>query len=175
MNDPRLDRGGSFIRRGVIPSDATEGLAEPARNRKPGDVIKDPQLVGMTADIAHRMKASWISTLFNYQPPCFGFTRSEQRLLICALDGGTDEEISNRLCVSSSAVKKTWRSVHQRMDVSGIPGFPQNPTCVEGKIARGKGKKNHLLTYLREHPEELRPYSRRLLEGRAGAPRHKSQ
>jgi len=133
----------------------------------PVDVVKDPQLVGMTADFANRMKTSWISTLFNYQPPRFGFTRSEQRLLVCALEGGTDEEISNRLCVSSSTVKKTWRNVYQRMDISRAPGLLQNPKCVEGKTARGKEKKNHLLAYLREHPEELRPYSIRLLKRHA--------
>jgi hypothetical protein len=53
----------------------------------PVDVIKGPQLVGLTAEMAHRMKASWISTLFNYEPPRFVFTRGEQRLLTCALDG----------------------------------------------------------------------------------------
>ena len=142
----------------------TDGRYEDYWESGPVDVIEDPQLVGLTAEIAHRMKASWISTLFNYEPPCFGFSRSEQRLLICALDGGTDEEISNHLCISASAVKKAWRNVYQRLDLTGVAGLSNNHERPEGCIARGKEKKNHLLAYLREHPEELRPYSNRLLK-----------
>ena len=33
----------------------------------------------------------------------------------------------------------------------------------EGTGERGKEKKHHLLAYLHEHPEELRPVSRKLL------------
>jgi DNA-binding CsgD family transcriptional regulator len=130
----------------------------------PVDVIKGPQLVGLTAEMAHHMKASWISTLFNYEPPRFVFTRGEQRLLTCALDGGTDEEISNQLGISLSAVKKTWRKVYQRVESNGTAFVPTNAKRAEREGRRGKEKKNHLLAYLREHPEELRPFSSRMLK-----------
>ena len=127
----------------------------------PVDVVKEPQLVGINAEIAHRVKASWVSTLFNYELPNFGFTRGEQRLLNCALEGGTDEEISNRLCISMSAVKKTWHNVYRRLESNGAAFVPKSALSAERGFGRGKEKKNHLLAYLREHPEELRPFSSR--------------
>jgi hypothetical protein len=60
------------------------------------------------------------------------------------------------LSISLSAVKKTWLSIYHR--VSGhVPGFSSNREAVEGTTERGKEKKQRLLNYLREHPEELRP------------------
>ena len=128
----------------------------------PVDVVKEPQLVGITAEIAHRVKASWVSTLFNYQLPSFGFTRGEQSLLDCALGGGTDEEIADRMSVSLSAVKKTWRNVYERVESNGIVFVPRNSHSAQRDGGRGKERKNHLLAYLRDHPEELRPFSSRL-------------
>ena len=99
---------------------------------------------------------SWVGVLFLHEAPRFGFRPSEQRLLLTALSGGTDDELSDELGVSLSAVKKTWLLIYDR--VSGhLPGFSSNRDAMEGRAERGSGKKQRLLNYLREHPEELRP------------------
>ena len=61
---------------------------------------------------------SWVGTLFDYQPPRFGFSRSEQRLLHAALAGesGTDNELSESLGVSLPTIKKMWLSIYRRVN-----------------------------------------------------------
>ena len=97
--------------------------------------------------------------MFLYQPPQFGFRPSEQRLLLTALRGGTDEEIADELGISVSAIKKNWRSIYDRVTVQCPELIRNDPLREELTSERGKEKKQHLLAYLREHPEELRPAS----------------
>jgi len=40
----------------------------------------------------------------------------------------------------------------------------RNPEPEVETLKRGKEKKRHLLAYLRQHPEELRPFSNKLLK-----------
>jgi hypothetical protein len=122
----------------------------------------EPQLVGVNEQTSDRLRGSGLTALFDFKPPILGFTRGEQRLLKCALEGGTDEEISNRLLVSQSAIKKTWRNAYERADACDLANFPRNAKCREDRIERGSEKKKHLLAYLRDHPEELRPFSNRI-------------
>jgi hypothetical protein len=122
-----------------------------------------PHVVGITREIAVRQFGSWVSALFYYEPPRFGFSRGEQRLLLSALAGGTDEDLSNQLGVSLSTIKKTWRSVYGRV-TEGLPKLIRgNSNAHLGRPERGREKKQRLLAYLREHTEELRPVSRKLL------------
>jgi hypothetical protein len=51
--------------------------------------VSEPQLVGSNEEMSDRMRGSWLAALFNFTPPILGFTRGEQRLLNCALHGGT--------------------------------------------------------------------------------------
>jgi hypothetical protein len=67
------------------------------------------------------------------------------------------------LNTSLSAVKKTWRSVYGRV-AARLPELIPSNSQFDGKVLkRGRDKKQHLIAYLREHPEELRPVSRSLL------------
>jgi hypothetical protein len=55
-----------------------------------------------------------------------------------------------------------WRTIFNRAG-SRLPElFPDHQQVNAGNTERGKEKRRHLLAYLREHPEELRPVSRRL-------------
>lgn len=130
------------------------------------NVAETPFMVGVTAELARGIAggASWVSELFAYKPPQFGLARSEQRLLVAALRGGTDEELSDELCLSLSAVKKTWRAVYDRVAACSPNLIHANSATLE----RGKEKKQRLIGYLREHPEELRPFSRKLVRQNAG-------
>ena len=119
----------------------------------------EPRNVGMTPELAMTRGGSWVASLFVYNPPVFGFRPSEQRLLISALSQGeTEEELSDGLGITLFAVKKAWRSIYDRVMECLPELLPRSQ--VE---TRGKQKKQRLLAYLREHPEELRPVSRRLL------------
>jgi hypothetical protein len=128
----------------------------------PDKVLATPHVFGLTRELAYS-RMSWISSLFHYDAPQIYFSRSEQKLLSAALRGGTDEELSDELVISLSAVKKAWSSVYDR----AADHLPDSILTVETEEERrhgdrGKQKKQRLLAYLREHPEELRPYTRKI-------------
>ncbi len=142
----------------------------------PEDIIKSPHVFGLSREAEARRPGSWVGSLFDYQPPCFGFTRSEQRLLLSALNGGTDQELSDDLGLSVFTVKKMWRAIYDRVAAAAPDLVPHNFTPQNGDAAldRGREKKQRLISYLRNHPEELRPVSRRLFREAAPQPRQES-
>jgi hypothetical protein len=131
------------------------------------EIVRKPHVVGITRRMEHERDdswaTSWVGTLFDYHPPRCAFSRSEQRLLLVALDGRTDDELSEALGVSVPTIKKMWLSVYRRMG-GQIPELDPNALQLDADMTRrGKEKRRHLLAYVRKHPEELRPVSRRLL------------
>jgi DNA-binding CsgD family transcriptional regulator len=122
------------------------------------EVFASPHVVGLTRELALARVGTWIGTLFVYQPPQFGFRPSEQRLLLAALQGGTDDDLARELGISLSGVKKTWGSIYGRVRLRS-PGLIPDHVPAELTSERGKEKKQRLLAYVREHPEELRPAS----------------
>lgn len=144
------------IRSGGMLLNPVDGRYVESLDRPLHEILAAPYLVGLTRELAMARVGTWIGSLFAYQPPQFGFRPSEQRLLLAALQGGTDENLAAVLEISLSAVKKTWRSIYDRVtDCS--PGLIPNKIPEELTSERGKEKKQRLLAYLREHPEELRP------------------
>lgn len=128
------------------------------------DFGSEPRNGGMSRDLAFNHGGSWLGSLFLYAPPQFCFNRSEQRLLTSALEGGTDEELGDSLGISLFAVKRKWRVIYDRVTARQPELIPSNSQPEEWTQDRGKQKKQRLLAYLREHPEELRPVSRKLLK-----------
>jgi hypothetical protein len=130
----------------------------------PSAIVSKPHVVGVTRDLEFKRQgywgASWVGALFDHHPPRLGLNRSEQRLLTCALPGPTDEQLAEMLGTSLPAVKKMWVSIYRRVE-EFLPGLI--PDLLPSDIpaaGRGREKRRHLLAYLREHPEELRPVSR---------------
>ncbi len=123
----------------------------------------NPHLIVITRESALQRVGAWSSSIFFYTKPKIGFARGEQRLLSEALRGLTDEELCKELDVSLSAVKKGWRSIYSRVERSGLGILPSLSDERGHNPDRGKGKKHRLLAYIREHPEELRPVSIKLL------------
>lgn len=118
---------------------------------------------GVDMELASKSPGAWAALPFLYQSPRFGFSRGEQRLITCAMAGTTDEEIAQTLRISVAAVRKTWRGIYDRVGALS-PELIGKASPGNGQSAeRGKEKKHHLLAYLRQHPEELRPISRKLL------------
>ena len=120
-----------------------------------------PHVLGITRELAERQIGTWISTIFRYQRPRLGLTRNRQRLLTAAMNGSTDPELAAELGVSLAVVKKSWRDIYDRVH-DRIPNlFPSEGSRERSGSERGRAKKHRLLSYVREHPEELRPITRK--------------
>lgn len=106
----------------------------------------------ITKQDAEKHWAMVVASVFQYRPPRLELSETHRELLSLALEGATDEELADRLCLSLSAVKKRWAAVYDHVSARGVAaGLPQ---C-EGK--RGPERRRGLLDYLRWHPEELNP------------------
>jgi hypothetical protein len=151
------------LRSGVLLWSPERGCYVDSVDRDPEEIVREPHLVGVPRGVeVNREIPSWVGTLFVYQPPRCGFSRSEQELLLSALAGATDEELSRKLHVSVATVKKTWLSLYGRA-TDRLPELIPNDSPGNPEAKRGKEKRRHLLAYLYQHPEELRPVSRKLL------------
>ena len=127
-----------------------------AHNFDVEEVLQHPFILGATVETA-RQHLSWTTTLFQYSPPRMYPKPAEQKLLCAAIKGLKDEELSCELGVSLSFIKKTWSSIYIRA-AEKLPELGLE--IAAGSISqRGKEKKQRVLSYLREHPEELRPIS----------------
>ena len=129
-----------------------------------------PHLVGITRELELARRGSWVSTLFDYHPPRFGFSRAEQQLLQTALASfrGTDQELADALQLSVPTVKKMWYSIYRRVADCYPELVPDSALAESGTHERGREKRRSLLAYVREHPEELRLHSRKLLRQNLG-------
>jgi hypothetical protein len=131
-------------------------------NKGTAEFARYPHIVGITRELELGRAGSWVGTLFDYQPPRFYFSASEQRLLIrCMSNGtGTNAALARELKVSLPTVKNMWLSIYER--VSEIaPELIAGNAKIGADNKRGKEKRRHLLAYLQDHPEELRPVLRR--------------
>jgi len=137
------------------------------------EICSEPHLVGTTPEVEASRLGSWIGPLFDYHAPRVGFSRSEQRLLMAALPGRTDEELCRDLDTTLPAVKSTWRSIFNRA-ATRLPDLFEETTRMDALTGeRGKERRRPLLTYLRDHPEELRPLSRAIFAERRRMGEHR--
>jgi DNA-binding NarL/FixJ family response regulator len=144
------------LRSGGLLLSPVNGRYVDSLDRPLQEILAQPHVVGLTRELAMARIGTWVGSLFVYHKPQFGFRPSEQRLLLAALLGGTDKELAEALGISLSAVKKSWGSIYDRVTARS-PGLIPNHVPAELTSERGKEKKQRLLAYLREHPEELRP------------------
>ena len=142
--------GGARLRR-----DGGEGFRSDWKNLR-------PRIVGLTNEEAEAHPGSHLSSLFVYNRPRFSFSRAEQKLLQHALTGETCQGLAAGLGLSAWTVKKRWHSIYAR--VTAIDSEILPPPIAEGPDAHSRGleRRRRLLNYLRQHPEELRPYRSRI-------------
>jgi len=119
----------------------------------------------MTRDSAKAVPASLGNVIFNYHDPVLRLRDSDQQLLLAALRGGTDQELSAGLGLEVSAIKARWRSAFARIE-QAMPGLIAD---AGGRQGRGLQKRHRVLSYVRSHPEELRPYDWTMIDNSSGA------
>jgi hypothetical protein len=171
-NQPEsADRLTFLLRTGAALWDpATDGYT-PTSSEDPREVIRKPHVLGVTRELEFRGRGAWAGSwtggLFDYHPPILGFSPAEQRLLAAALPGATDTDLAGALGASLPAVKKMWVSIYRRV-AECLPELIPDPLGQDIPASgRGLEKRRGLLAYMREHPEELRPFSRKLVYGRS--------
>jgi hypothetical protein len=121
-------------------------------------------LLMMTKEDAFSVSGSVAGPVFSYQKPIFGLRSSEKQLLAEALKGGTDNEMAARMNLSLAAVKKRWASLFDKV-AEVRPDLLPDAELRESAESRGPQKRHRILTYVRAHPEEVRPYRWRMTLG----------
>jgi hypothetical protein len=113
----------------------------------------DRALAYVTADSIRADPHSIAADLFLHRHPQFMFRSGEQQLLEVALDGLDDGPAAIALCLSVAAIKRRWTKIFERVAVS------QPDLCdLQSVGVRGMQKRQRILAYMRNHPEELRPF-----------------
>ena len=97
--------------------------------------------------------SSGATSLYQHRTPVLGLTDCEQELLTKALGGATDSELADAIGLSVAGVKARWRSIFARF-AKVDPGHDGD--AVE-RTSRGRQKRHHVLSYVRQRPEELWP------------------
>jgi hypothetical protein len=120
--------------------------------------FKDSQsaLVVATRESVLTAPYSVAAALYRYQAPELHLRPSEQNLLVAALAGKTDAELSDELGLSIEAIKKRWMSIFDRIDEFKPEILSRSEADSDG---RGPQKRHRVVAYIRSHPEELRPFS----------------
>src|SRR5262249_11354054 len=119
-------------------------------------VASHRDLAIITREDAQNVAASVISIVFCHRTPVLKLRDGDQRFLRAALKGATDVELADKLGTSVFAVKKRWVSLFQNTFAVRPDLFPDFTNDEVGET-RGRQKRHHLLAYVREHLEELRP------------------
>jgi hypothetical protein len=114
---------------------------------------RDRALGVVTYDSCMSAPGTVAMTLFQHRKPTLGLRSADQSLLLAALDHVSDKAIAEELHISTSAVRWRWAQLFTHLG-------PIRPELVDPHSGptRGREKRNRVLAYVREHPEELRPW-----------------
>jgi DNA-binding CsgD family transcriptional regulator len=126
--------------------------------------IPQARLVGLTKEEADLHPGRHLAGLFVHAQPRFHFSHSEQELLQRALSGETAEDLAMSLCISLWTVKKRWHAIYERVGAADAELLPPISDGADPH-ERGAERRRRLLSYLRQHPEELRPFRSRAGSG----------
>jgi hypothetical protein len=112
-------------------------------------------LVAVTPESVLSAPYSVAASIYRYQHPVLRLRPAEQQLLAAALSGKTDAELSEELGLTIEATKKRWISIFDRV----VQYKPEILSPAEEGEGRGPQKRHRIVAYVRNHPEEFRPYS----------------
>jgi hypothetical protein len=109
------------------------------------------------------LPTSQVGRHFKQRRPILGLRSSDQELLLAFLDDGpTDAELAGRFGISLSAIKRRWEALYSRVDKSHPALWKDkepNDAAERKRGERGLEKRRRVLHYVRNHPEELRPFN----------------
>jgi hypothetical protein len=131
-------------------------------NAGPWDALPDalrPVHFGITRPTAMAMlPGTSVRQAFDHYPPRFRLSASQRRLLWLALFDDSDDALGGRMGLSVHALKKLWRGIYERIEdvAPGFFGDEADAADEDGK--RGPEKRRQVLAYVRQRPEELRPW-----------------
>ena len=97
-----------------------------------------------------------IRHVFEHHPPLFQLSASQRQLLWLAMFDESDAYLTARLDVSVHGLKKLWRGIYERIEDRMPEFFGDTVGADDGR--RGPEKRRQVLAYLRQRPEELRPW-----------------
>lgn len=116
-----------------------------------------PALHCLTREQARlRLPGTPARNCFEHQPPLFCFSASQRRLLWLALFDESDEALVPLLETSVHGLKKLWRGIYERIEDRMPEFFGETAGTDDGR--RGPEKRRQVLAYVRQRPEELRPW-----------------
>jgi hypothetical protein len=131
--------------------DTLQSLGMRIERRMPLAGKETASLMRFTTQDAQADPHAWFSSYFFPPKPRFHFSRGEQRLLECSLLDLSDADATQELHVSEDGIKKRWRSIYVRVN--------EVDRDLLAGICSGSAQRRCLLHYLRQHLEELRPYT----------------
>jgi len=109
----------------------------------------------ITREDSLAVKANIINPLFIHKKPVLCLRDADKQLLLAAINGLTDDELSLKLGLTLNAVKKRWISIFNQTIGTRADLFPA--ISLNDDQRRGRQKRHHVLAYVRAHMEELRP------------------
>jgi hypothetical protein len=137
-----------FLQRSYADESSLEGLA-PSERPTFLSVTREEALAGLPG--------TSVRHVFEHHPPLFRFSASQRRLLWLALFDDSDAHLTERLEVSVHGLKKLWRGIYERIEDQMPDFFGDSASDDDGK--RGPEKRRQVLAYVRQRPEELRPWA----------------
>jgi hypothetical protein len=109
-------------------------------------------------DMEPALPGSAVGSLFRHHPPRCTFTRAELQVLQRAEEDMTDAEIAADLGATSNAITLRWRSIYGRV-AERAPTALRLDSKRPAPAVRGTEKRRRVIAFVRQHPEELRPYA----------------
>lgn len=100
---------------------------------------------------------STVRHIFEHHTPMFRLSATQRRLLWLSLFDDNDDALVQRLGVSAHGLKKLWRGIYERIGDVEPEFFGDTVNDEDGK--RGPEKRRQVLAYVRQRPEELRPWA----------------
>ena len=94
--------------------------------------------------------------MFMFREPVLDLSDAQKEVLDLALEGYSDKDIARLLATTSNAVRMRWRGIYDKMQ-QVLPDIFRDDGS-EDDAARGFEKRRQALNYIREHPEEIRPW-----------------
>ena len=114
------------------------------------------QGVHTVEDFRKRPAGTPVGRLFMFREPMLELSDGQKAVLDLALEGYSDNDIARILSISGNAVRMRWRGIYEKMQAV-LPGVFRGNDAEE-ETARGYEKRRQALNYIREHPEEIRPW-----------------